>query len=522
MNRNNGRPTPNGTQPSKPVARDFVSSFVVFLVALPLCMGIAIASGTPPALGLISGIIGGLVVGIFAGSPLQVSGPAAGLAVLVWEITRDYGLPALGVAVMAAGILQVVAGFANLGRWFRAVSPALIQGMLAGIGVLILGSQFHVMLDTAPAESGLANLLTIPGSAWDALVLSGDTSRRMASSVGISTIGSMLLWNKFRPAICKTVPGPLIGVFVGTLLANITGMSIAFVGVPDSLLDALNTPSVSSFSLLMEPAFLAATLGLGLIASAETLLCATATDRLSRRSRTDYDRELIAQGIGNGLAGLVGALPVAGVIVRSSANVDAGATTRWSAVGHGGWLLVVGVALPMVLSWIPSSSLAAILVYIGYKLASPAQVKTQWQTGRGEALVFLITVGGVVVGGLLLGVLLGLGTAAIKLLVSLARLDIEVEESDDEIAVALSGAATFVSLPTLASQLENLPNGRAVVLHIGGLTYIDHACMELLREWQGGYEAQQGRAQIAWDDLRLCNGARRESSDPDRARSVTL
>ncbi len=481
--------------------RELMASLVVFLVALPLCMGIAIASGVPPALGLISGIIGGIVVGTLAGSPLQVTGPAAGLAVLVFELVNTYGIAALGAAVLVAGLLQVVAGFLKLGRWFRAVSPALIQGMLAGIGVLIFASQFHVMVDGKPAGSGLVNLLTIPDAVMRGLSPAEGTSHQLAAIIGLVTVVTIVAWNELRPEKLKVVPGPLVAVVVGSIIANVGGMAVNYVSVPESLTASFNAPTVASFQLLLQPAFLSAALGLALIASAETLLCATATDRMSKHSKTDYDRELVAQGVGNALAGVVGALPLTGVIVRSSANVEAGATTRWSAVAHGAWLLLLVAAVPVVLTSIPTSSLAAILVYTGFKLAHPKQVVKLWQTGRGEALVFGVTVVAIVASNLLVGVVIGLACALIKLLATVVRLDVDVQDGGDTIDINLQGAATFVLLPKLAGTLETLPQGKRVVLHIGGLSYVDHACMDLLKQWQDRYEQNGGTPLVAWDDL---------------------
>ncbi|MFW6197990.1 MAG: SulP family inorganic anion transporter, partial [Myxococcota bacterium] len=223
--------------------KDLLASVVVFLVALPLCMGIAIASGVPPALGLITGMVGGLVVGWIAGAPLQVSGSAAGLTVLVWQLVDTYGLALLGVAVLAAGLLQMAAGALHLGRWFRAVSPAVIHGMLAGIGVLIFASQFHVMLDASPRGNGLENLLSIPEAIVQTLVAGGGSGHQLAALVGMTTIVALLAWNRFRPARLASIPGALVAVVAGTLLVQLAGMSLQMVKVPASLAGSLNMPT---------------------------------------------------------------------------------------------------------------------------------------------------------------------------------------------------------------------------------------------------------------------------------------
>src|SRR5262249_46037241 len=190
-------------------AKDFLASIVVFLVALPLCMGIAIASGVPPAAGLATGIIGGLVVGSLAGCPLQVSGPAAGLTVIVWEIVQEHGIAVLGVIVLLAGLIQLAAGLLRLGQWFRAVSPAGVNGMLSGIGVLIVAGQFHVMLDDKPKGSGMSNLLSIPQALWDCLQQPEIGSTHVAGCVGLLTIVTLVIWDSGVPAKWKVIPAAL-------------------------------------------------------------------------------------------------------------------------------------------------------------------------------------------------------------------------------------------------------------------------------------------------------------------------
>lgn len=484
--------------------KEAMASFVVFLVALPLCMGIAIASGVPPALGLMTGIIGGLVVGFIAGSPLQVSGPAAGLTVLVWDLVKEHGIPALGVAVLLAGVIQAVAGALKFGRWFRAVSPALIQGMLAGIGVIIFASQFHVMVDDTPKGGAVENLMTIPGAVMKGLYPIDGSSHHHAALVGVVTIATILLWNKFRPEAVKAVPGPLVAVIMGSGLAHLWDMPVSKVDVPESLIASLNIPPFAQFSKLLEPGFIAAAVGIAVIASAETLLCAAAVDKLSKDSKTDYDRELLAQGVGNSICGLLGVLPMTGVIVRSSANVEAGAKTRYSAVMHGVWLLILVAALPFVLTHIPTASLGAILVHIGYRLANPAQIAKLYKVGVGEVVVFLATVIAIVATDLLTGVAVGLVVAAAKLLFTFSHLEVDVDDPGEgkPINVSLHGAATFVKLPVLAQALEALPEEREIRLHVGGVAYIDHACLELLNSWQEGYE-QSGEVHVSWDDVVL-------------------
>ena len=471
-------------------------------------MGVAIASGVPPALGLITGIVGGLVVGMLAGSPLQVSGPAAGLAVLVLAIVQEYGLHALGVAVLIAGTFQTVAGLLRFGRWFRAVSPAVIQGMLAGIGVLIFARQIHVMFDAAPRGNGLADLIAIPESIGH-LIFQDDGSKHIAGQVGILAIATLVLWERFRPAKFKAIPGALICVFVATTVAAVFALPIQYVEVPNNLLNALNVPTAESWALLSDRNFWVTSIALGLIASAEALLCATAVDRLHHGVRTQYDRELFAQGIGNLVCGVFGAPPATGVIVRSKANLEAGATSRWSAVAHGGWLFLFVVAFPGALQLVPLTALAAILVFIGYRLLNPASLKARWQESRSEFFIYAVTVVGIVSTDLLTGVLLGFACALLKLIYIFTHLSVHVEDDGDErVDVDLEGAATFVRLPYLAQALESLPQGKEVHIHLGGLAYIDHACMEQLRQWQEGYEVHAGSVVVEWDMVHKRGGSK--------------
>lgn len=276
--------------------RDLMASVVVFLVALPLCMGIAIASGMPPAKGLLTGIVGGLVVGFLAGSPLQVSGPAAGLAVLVFELVRTYGVAMLGPILLLAGAIQLLAGRLRLGCWFRVTSPAVVYGMLAGIGILIVLSQLHVMLDLAPKASGLDNLLAFPRAAFAALGSLGMDSGLDAALLGLGTIAVMWGWDKLRPQRLRFLPGALLGVSLATLASLWLALDVRRVEVPANLGEAIDWLRPADLLALADPSLLLAAVVVAFIASAETLLSAAAVDRLHDGPRSDMDRELSAQG----------------------------------------------------------------------------------------------------------------------------------------------------------------------------------------------------------------------------------
>ena len=506
---------------SAAVGRDFLASIVVFLVALPLCMGIAIASGAPPALGLITGIVGGLVVGSLAGSPLQVSGPAAGMAVLVYQLVNEHGLMMLGVVGLIAGALQLLAGVFKLGQWFRAISPSVIHGMLAGIGVLIFASQFHVMLDDAPRAGGLANITAIPEAIIKVFPADGSV-HHLAAMAGIITIATIILWNRFKPKRLALLPGPLLGVIVGTTFAVIFALPITLVAVPVNLTDALNIPTTEALKSALDPNILTLGIVFAFVASAETLLCATAVDKMHIGVRTQYDKELRAQGIGNLICGALGALPMTGVIVRSAANVEAGATSRLSAILHGGWLLLAVVAFPFVLNEIPTAVLAAILVYTGYKLVNVAQIRKIAEFGRQELAIYFVTLIGVVAIDLLTGVILGFVLATLKLVYTFSHLSIEVthDAETNRSDVWMTGSATFFSIPQLSSALENAPRGAEVHIHVEKLDYIDHACLEMLASWEKLHHSTGGSLIVEWNELVERYG--RRSQDPSKTEIPAL
>jgi MFS superfamily sulfate permease-like transporter len=519
------------TAPAGPRAtwpRDLLASVVVFLVALPLCMGVAIASGAPPAQGLLTGIIGGIVVGLLGGSPLQVSGPAAGLTVLVWEFLRPYqgasegdrGLAQLGLAVLLAGALQLALGLLKMGQWFRAVSPAVVHGMLAGIGLLIFASQFHVMVDDDPKGSGLQNLIAIPEAVVKGLTPSDSTTHHLAAFVGVVTLLVLAGWKALAPGRLQLVPAPLLAVTCGTAIAVGLGLPVERVELPP-LASMLHLPAFAELAHGVDWGVVKTGVAIAFIASAETLLCATAVDQLHRGPRTKYDKELAAQGVGNMLCGLLGGLPMTGVIVRSAANVEAGAKTRLSAVLHGVWLLLAVLLLGPLLARIPTAALAAVLVYTGYKLMDPKHVRQLLRTSKGEVAICVATFLTIVATDLLTGVVVGVGLSLARLVYAFSRLSVRLEADPlaGRTVMYLRGAATFIRLPKLAATLEQVPPSTELHVHFEGLSHIDHACLDLLLNWEKQHEATGGSLVIDWEDL----GARfRHFGNYDGGRAVKV
>jgi MFS superfamily sulfate permease-like transporter len=486
------------------LGNELLASVVVFLVALPLCMGIALASGVPPALGLIGGVVGGIVVGLIAGSPLQVSGPAAGLAVIVWEVVQKHGIEGLATALILAGILQLAAGAFGFGRVFRAITPAVIYGMLAGIGVLIFASQFHMMVDDAPRATGLLNLISIPEAVYKGLNLgTGDTPHHLAAFIGLLTIGSLLLWKRFHPKRLSLLPAPLVAVIIGSGAAALFQLPVLFVSIPDNMLEAIRYFRPQDIARFADTSLVVSAVTIAFVASAETLLSAAAVDQMHDGVRTNYDRELLAQGVGNTICGFLGALPMTGVIVRSSANVQAGAKTRLSAVFHGVWILLIVLFFPSVLSVIPRATLAAILVYTGYKLVDMQQVRILQRYGRFPMFVYLVTLFGIVFTDLLTGVIIGVVLSLAKVLWAASHLEIGIRHDVQAgtVDMTLSGSATFLRLPQLAEALEDIPRGVQLRVHLHRLRYIDHACIELLQNWEKQRRAEGSTLVMERDDL---------------------
>ncbi|WP_030992485.1 SulP family inorganic anion transporter [Streptomyces sp. NRRL S-1813] len=484
---------------------DVTASLVVFLVAVPLCVGVAVASGVPAELGLVTGIVGGLLTGLLPGSSLQVSGPAAGLTVLVYEAVQEYGLGTLGALVLIAGVLQLAMGALRLGRWFRAISVSVVQGMLAGIGLVLIAGQLYALADAKAPGSGPANLGGLPKLAV-ATAVSGTAPAALA--VGVGTIAVLVLWPKWRRA-ARVVPAPLVAVALATAVVFVLDLPVARVEVA-GLLHVVQPPGGADFLRLVEAGAVAGALGtvlaFTLIASAESLFSAAAVDRLHDGPKTEYDKELMAQGAGNTVCGLLGALPMTAVIVRSAANVHAGARTKASRVLHGVWLLVFAAALPAALGVVPLASLAGVLVHAGSKLIPVKQWCPLWREHRGEAVVLAATAVAIVATNMFEGVLLGLLMAIAKSAWETSHVHLEITGLDDPAAPATGegtaghgplapgprrpilvralGHATFLRLPKLLDQLEALPEDREIELDLSGLRHLDHACAAALGSWE--------------------------------------
>lgn len=479
--------------------KDFLSSIVVFLVALPLCMGIAIASGVPPILGLMSGIVGGLVVGTFAGCPLQVSGPAAGLAVMVFEFINKFGIEALAPLGVVVGATQLVIYRLKLAAYFKAISPALIKGLLSGIGLLILASQLHVALDSGPVGGGLTNLLHVPGSFYELVIMEG--GGRVAFIVSLTTLVSILLWQRFGGKMSSILPAPLFAILVvvGGTLAFET--DIKFVTIPKDVIGGLNFITMESFSVI-SPAFIISALAIAFVATAETLLSVSAVDKLSGKGVSNYNKEAMAQGIGNMVAGFFGALPITGVIVRSSANVESGGQTRGAAIMHAVWLFCLVFFFTEVLALIPVSALAGILIYVGWKLLDLKSMSALVKKSKAEAGIYFVTFATIVSVDLLTGVILGFMTSIAVLVYKLQKLEINVEEKDNVVHVNFAGAASFLQVPQIDGMLSQAEKeNKEIVVDVSNLKYMDWAVEEQINSWKDINEKKGNQVKVNYKNV---------------------
>ncbi|MDA8792074.1 SulP family inorganic anion transporter [Bacteriovoracaceae bacterium] len=459
--------------------KDFLASIVVFFVALPLCMGISLASGVPPLYGLISGMIGGIIVGYFAGCPLQVSGPAAGLAVMVYNFVDSYGISALAPLGIIVGTTQILIYKFKLASYFKAVSPALIKGLLSGIGFIIFASQLHIALDLKPQGSGINNLITFPERAWMAISQNAYQSFLLCGL----TIAVIVLWPKLFKKLSGIIPAPLAGIFTAAMVSYFAKLDISFINISSDLASSLNFISASSIAGITFGMVLSA-LAIAFVASAETLLSVAAVDRLSGQGFSSYNQEMKAQGIGNIIAGFFGVLPITGVIVRSSANIEMGAKSRGSAIIHGFWLLIMVLGLGSVLSYIPTSALAAILIITGVKLMNLPAIKGIFLKSKTEFMVFLITFLLIISVDLLAGVVSGFIVSVIFTIKNLKSFELTTEENGNKVDFIFKGTASFLHIPRIAKVLHNEGHmKKEVVLNIKNLTYKDWAIEEEISMW---------------------------------------
>ncbi|MGW0907448.1 bifunctional SulP family inorganic anion transporter/carbonic anhydrase [Streptomyces sp. NPDC002853] len=470
---------------------DVSASIAVFLIALPLSLGIALATGAPLQAGLVAAAVGGLVAGWVGGSPLQVSGPAAGLTVVTADLIHQYGWRTTCAITVLAGFCQLALGCLHVARTALAVSPAVVHGMLAGIGVTIAVAQLHIVLGGTPQSSVLDNLRGLPAQLADV--------HPAALSISLLTLALLLLWPRIPGRTGKAlrvVPAPLVSVAAATAVAVAAGLSVAKVDLPSWRSHALlGLPEGPALGLV------AAVLTVTLVCSVQSLLGAVAVDKLvsARRDpsaggvRSDLNRELLGQGAANAVSGALGGLPVAGVAVRSVANVRAGAVSRNSTMLHGVWVVVAALLLVPLLELIPLAALAALVMAVGIQMVNLNHIRTI--TRHREILVYTTTTLGVVLLGVLEGVTIGVAVAVAVALHRLARTRITHTEEDGVHHVRVRGQLTFLAVPRLSRALHLVPHGASAVIELDG-SFMDHAAYEALQCWQDAHTAQGGAVEV--------------------------
>ncbi|KQH78325.1 transporter [Mycobacterium gordonae] len=460
---------------------DLPASLVVFLVALPLSLGIAIASDAPVLAGLIAAIVGGIVGGALGGSPLQVSGPAAGLTVIVADLIAEFGWGLTCFITAVAGLMQVLLGLSRVARAALAISPVVVHAMLAGIGITIALQQTHVLLGGESHSSAWVNVVELPAQILGA--------HRPGLFLGLLVIAIMVAW-RWAPAKLAAIPGPLVAIVVVTVISVVFPFTVSRITLEGSVIDALQLPSIPHGNW---GAVVVGIITVTLITSVQSLLTAVATDRMHTGPRTNLDRELIGQGASNIVSGAIGGLPIAGVIVRSSANIKAGAKTSASTILHGFWILLFALPFAGLIEQIPSAALAGLLIVIGIQLLQPAHIETAVKTG--DFAIYLVTIVAVVFLNLLHGVLIGLALAIAMTGWRVIRAKVQAAADGDQWRVTIEGACTFLSLPRLTRVLASIPRGSTVTLHIA-VTYLDHAAHQAITDWQQQHLANGGQVHI--------------------------
>ncbi|MGW8331518.1 SulP family inorganic anion transporter [Streptomyces sp. NPDC055897] len=469
---------------------DVSASITVFLLAVPMSLGLAVAINAPLEASLIAAGVGGIVAGLLGGSPLLVSGPSAGLTVVSAEMIQTYGWRTTCAITVCAGLLQVALGCLKTARSALAVSPAIVHGTLAGIGAAIALAQLHIVLGGSPQSSAVANARALPGQ----LAQVGPAE----PLIGALTLAVLLLWPRLPGRIGKAVrriPAALVCVVVATGVAAFAAPRIARVDLPSWGSHVL--PAMPQGPVL---GLITAVLTVTLVASLESLLSSVAVDRLASERpgstvpRADLDRELRGQGIANAVSGLLGGMPVSGGAVRGSANVRAGATGRASTVLHGVWVLLAAGLLVTVLEWIPLAALAALVMMVGIQMVNFAHIRNVHK--HREFLVYVASVGGVLVFGVLQGVLLGIAVAVAVALHRLSRTRIITHEgADGAYVVRARGQLTFLAVPRLTRALGHVPQGADAIVELDG-SFMDHAAFEALQGWQDTHRARGGKVRI--------------------------
>lgn len=485
--------------PLKNFKDDIPASIVVFLVAMPLCLGIAMASGAPLYSGLISGVIGGIIVGALSGSPLGVSGPAAGLAVIVLNAIQDLGsFEFFLVAVVLAGIIQVLMGFLKAGVIAYFFPSSVIHAMLSGIGILIFMKQIPHFFGYDKDPEGEMEFFQPDGeNTFSELLNMLDYMAPGVIIVSSISLAVLLLWETKafkKMKFTKIIQGPLVAVVLGVILKfvftgneglEIKGEHLVNIPVAANFTEFTSNFTFPDFSILSNSSIYVTAFLIAIIASLETLLCVEASDKVDPYKRfTPTNRELKAQGVGNIIAGFIGGLPVTQVIVRSSANAQSGGKTKASTVIHGVLLLGSIILIPNVLNMIPLGTLAAILLVVGYKLAKPSLFKKMYKSGWEQFIPFVATVVGILATDLLIGIFIGLTVAVLVILRNNFKVNYTIQEiSDNELHIILAQDVTFLNKTAIQKLFSEIEDGKTVIVDGRKNEFLHYDIKELIDDF---------------------------------------
>lgn len=503
---------------------DLLSGFLVFLIALPLCLGIAMASGFPPMAGIITAIIGGLVVSRLNGSFVTINGPAAGLIVVIVDAVQSLGQgDAMAgyrytlAAIVVASVLQVLLGIFKAGKLSAFFPSSVVHGMLAAIGIIIMAKQIHTLLGVKPAAKSLFGVIgEIPHSIHEL--------NPEVAFIGLSGLVVLIIWSLIKNPTLKMIPAPLLVVILGLALERFFDLDhehkylflpnsevlphheftigpAFLVSVPEHFMSGFYFPD---FSKIATHEFWIAVVTIWLVGSLESLLSASAVDKLDAYKRnSNLNRDLAAVGVGNLIAGMIGGLPMIAEIVRSSANINNGAKTSWANFFHGLFLLVFVAFFPKLIHEIPLACLAALLVFTGFRLASPKEFAKTMDIGWDNFALFVITIIGILATDLLVGVLIGI---AVKLLIHTARgvklsnlfsMAYHAKQTDENTYhIAISGAAVFSNFITLKSMLAELPEKKSIFFDLSEADLIDHTVMEFIHDFENEYTHNGGTCKV--------------------------
>ncbi len=479
---------------------DAPASLVVFLVALPLCLGIALASKAPPFAGIIAGVVGGIIVGMLSGSHVSVSGPAAGLTVIVAAaIVKSPSYEAFLVSVVLAGVLQIIFGKLKAGIVGEFIPSSVIKGMLAAIGLILILKQIPHLFGHDAVPEGDEEFIQADGhnTFTEMISMLGDLSPT-AIIIGLVSMGILIMWEtklfKKTPVI-NIIPGSLVAVAVGITMHEIVKLWYpSSVLIPDHLVNIPISTGLSDFagqftfpdfSQILNVSVLGTAITLAIVASLESLLSIEASDKIDSLKRfSPPNKELVAQGAGNIVSGLIGGLPVTAVIVRSSANINAGSKTKMSAILHGVLLLVCVYFAPEFLNKIPLATLAAVLIFVGYKLTKPTLFKELYAKGLNQFIPFVVTIVAILFTDLLVGILIGIGAGVFYILKSNFKNTVVLAKDGDRYLIKLRRDVTFLNKPIIKGLLERIPDNSKLIIDFSKTYFVDSDVRELLNDFK--------------------------------------